>query len=137
GTYAIRRGETLKSVLGRAGGLTPYSFAEGAVFTRDELRQREQEQLDMLADRMQRDVALLALQSAAANQQGAATALSVGQSLLGQLKGAVAAGRLFIALTHLEESPAGSVYDVVLRDGDTLSVPRYEQQVTVIGEVQT
>ncbi|HEX4389518.1 MAG TPA: SLBB domain-containing protein [Steroidobacteraceae bacterium] len=137
GVYAIRRGETLKSVLTRAGGLTQFAFAEGSVFTRDELKRREQEQLDMLADRMQRDVALLALQSAAANQQGAATALSVGQSLLGQLKGATAVGRLVIDLPHLEESPAGSVYDVVLRDGDTLSVPRYEQQVTVIGEVQT
>ena len=137
GTYAIRRGETLKSVLGRAGGLTPYAFAEGAVFTRDELRQREQEQLDMLADRMQRDVALLALQSAAANQAGAGTALSVGQSLLGQLKGAKAVGRLVIDLPRLERSAVGSTYDVVLRGGDSLGVPRFQQQVTVIGEVQT
>jgi protein involved in polysaccharide export with SLBB domain len=137
GVYAIRRGETLKSVLNRAGGLTQFAFAEGSVFTRAELRRREQEQLDMLADRMQRDVALLALQSAAANQAGAGTALSVGQSLLGQLKGATAVGRLVIDLPRLEESASGSVYDVVLRDGDTLSVPRYEQQVTVIGEVQT
>ena len=137
GVYAIRRGETLKSVIARAGGLTKYSFPEGSVFTRDELRRREQEQLDMLADRMQRDLALLALQSAAANQAGAATALSVGQSLLGQLKGAQAVGRLVIDLPKLEEAPVGSAYDVSLRGGDTLSVPRFEQQVTVIGEVQT
>lgn len=136
GVYAIRRGETLKSVLARAGGLTPYAFADGSVFTRDELKQREQEQIDLLADRMQRDVALLALQSAAANQSGAATALSVGQSLLGQLKGAQAVGRLVIDVPRLESSPVGSFYDVILRDGDTLSVPRSQQQVTVIGEVQ-
>jgi polysaccharide biosynthesis/export protein len=136
GTYTIRRGETLKSVLSRAGGLTPWAFPEGSVFTREELRRLEQEQLDMLADRMQRDVALLALQSAAANQQGAATALSVGQSLLGQLKGARAVGRLVIDLPRLVSSPVGSTYDVVLRSGDTLAIPRYEQQVTVIGEVQ-
>jgi protein involved in polysaccharide export with SLBB domain len=136
GDYTIRRGETLKSVLSRAGGLTPYAFPEGSVFTREELRRREQEEIDMLADRMQRDVALLALQSAAANQSGAATALSVGQSLLGQLRGAKAVGRLVIDLPRLEQSAAGSTYDVVLRDGDTLAVPRFEQQVTVIGEVQ-
>src|SRR6185437_7101070 len=136
GSYAIRRGETLKSVIGRAGGLTSYAFVEGSVFTREELKVREQEQIDMLADRMQRDVALLALQSAAANQAGAATALSVGQSLLGQLKGAHAVGRLVIDLPHLTTAPVGSTYDVVLRGGDTLSVPRFEQQVTVIGEVQ-
>jgi polysaccharide biosynthesis/export protein len=136
GTYAIRRGETLKSVLERAGGLTSYAFPDGSVFTRDELRQREQEQIDMLADRMQRDVALLALQAAGANQAGAATALSVGQSLLVQIKGARAVGRLVIDVSRLERAPLGSTYDVALRDGDTLSVPRFEQQVTVIGEVQ-
>ena len=91
----------------------------------------------MLADRMQRDLALLALQGAAANQAGAATALSVGQSLLGQLKSAQAVGRLVIDVARLERSPVGSVYDVILHDGDTLVVPRFQQQVTVIGEVQT
>ena len=91
----------------------------------------------MLADRMQRDVALLALQSAGAGQAGAATAYSVGQSLMVQLKGVKAVGRLVIDLPRLEDSPMGSTYDVVLRGGDTLAVPRYQQQVTVIGEVQT
>ena len=136
GTYAIRRGETLKSVLGRAGGLTSYAFAEGSVFTRDELRRREQEQIDQLAERMQRDVALLALQAAGANQAGAATALSVGQTLLVQLKGSKAVGRLVIDVPRLEKSAIGSTYDVVLRGGDTLAVPRFQQQVTVLGEVQ-
>ena len=136
GPYTIRRGETLKSVINRAGGLTPYAFPEGSVFTREELKRREQQQLDLLADRMQRDLAILALQSAGANQAGAATAMSVGQSLLGQLKNAQAVGRLVIDLPKLERSPMGSTYDVVLHDGDTLIVPRYQQQVTVIGEVQ-
>jgi polysaccharide export outer membrane protein len=31
---------------------------------------------------------------------------------------------------------AGSPQDVILRDGDTLIVPKFQQQVTVIGEVQ-
>jgi polysaccharide export outer membrane protein len=137
GTYTIRRGETLKSVLGRAGGLTAYAFPEGSVFTRDELRVREQEQLDMLGDRMQRDVTLLALQAAGAGQAGAANALSVGQSLLGELKSYKAVGRMVIDLPRLSGSSQGSTYDVILRDGDTLAVPRFQQQVTVIGEVQT
>jgi polysaccharide export outer membrane protein len=136
GSYSIRPGETLKSAIGRAGGLTPYGFAEGSVFTRDELRQREQEQLDTLGDRMQRDVTLLALQAASAGQAGAAAALSVGQSLLVQVKGAKAVGRMVIDLPRLMSSSAGSTYDVILRGGDSLSVPRFQQQVTVIGEVQ-
>ncbi len=44
GKYPIRRGESLGSVLDRAGGLTEFAFPEGAVFLREELREREREQ---------------------------------------------------------------------------------------------
>jgi protein involved in polysaccharide export with SLBB domain len=137
GTYSIKPGETLKSVLVRAGGLTQYAFPQGSVFTRKELREREQKELDMLAQRMQNDIAFVALQGTVANQAGAASALSVGQSLLMQLRAARAVGRMVINLPRLTTSPAGSQYDVVLRDGDQLMVPKFQQSVTAIGEVQT
>jgi polysaccharide export outer membrane protein len=137
GKYAIKRGETLKSVLLRAGGLTDYAFAEGSVFTRKELRDREQRQLDLLAVRMQEDIQFAALEGATANQSGAATALSVGQSLLTQLRASRAVGRLVINLPRLLRAPIGSPYDVMLRNNDELIVPKLQQEVTVIGEVQT
>jgi protein involved in polysaccharide export with SLBB domain len=137
GVYSIRPGETLKSVILRAGGLTKYAFPEGSVFTRRELRDREQKELDALAVRMQNDITFVALQGAVANQSGAANALTVGQSLLSQLRAAKAVGRLVINLPHLMSSPVGSPYDVVVREGDELIVPRFLQEVTVIGEVQT
>ena len=137
GSYSIRRGETLRSVIARAGGLTDYSFPEGSVFTREELKKREQEQLDMLASRMQTDLTALALQSAAAGQAGGAAALSVGQSLFSQLRTARAVGRMVIDLPRLMRERAGSSADVILRGGDQLIVPKFQQQVTVIGEVQS
>ena len=82
GIYPIQRGETLRSVLDRAGGLTRLAFPEGSVFTRLELQEREQEQVDRLAERLQSDLAATALQAAAANQGQAGQALAVGQSLL-------------------------------------------------------
>jgi protein involved in polysaccharide export with SLBB domain len=141
GQYAVKRGETLKSVIQRAGGLTEYAFAEGSVFTREELRKREQEQLDSLAERMQHDLTILALQSVAASSAGAgggggAGALSVGQTLLSQLRATKAVGRLVIDLPRALSAKAGSEYDVVLRNGDSLIVPKFQQEVTVIGEVQ-
>jgi len=120
----------------RAGGLTQYAFPEGSVFTRRELREREQRELDQLANRMQNDIAFVALEGSVANQAGAASALTVGQSLLTQLRQAKAVGRLVINLPRLMQSPPGSQYDVVLRDGDELIVPKQRQEVTVIGEVQ-
>jgi polysaccharide export outer membrane protein len=151
GRYSIRRGETLKSVLLRAGGLTEYAFPEGSVFTRKELRDREQKQLDLLADRMRNDVAFAALQGAATAQSGAAgtaagsagtgaetaAALTIGRSLLGELTRSRAVGRLVINLPRMLRSPIGSPSDVILRVGDELIVPKFQQEVTVIGEVQT
>lgn len=137
GAYPIQRGETLRSVIARAGGLTEFAFPEGSVFTREDLKKREQQQLDLLATRMQSDLASLALQGAQANQANATQSLSVGQSLLAQLKASKAIGRLVIDLDQVIASQSGSDHDVVLRDGDELVVPRQRQEVTVIGEVQT
>ena len=46
GEYPIARGETLRAVIARAGGLTPLAFAEGSVFTREDLQERERQQID-------------------------------------------------------------------------------------------
>ncbi len=137
GTYPIQRGETLRSLVSRAGGLTEYAFPAGTVFTREALKAKEQQQLDLLATRMQSDLATLALQGAQANQAGASQSLSIGQSLLEQLKASKAVGRLVIDLDQVIASQPGSDQDIVLRDGDELIVPRQRQEVTVIGEVQT
>jgi polysaccharide export outer membrane protein len=142
GRYTVKRGETLKSVILRAGGLTDLAFPQGSVFTRRELKVREQEQLDLLAERIQRDLAILAVQATAAAATvpggggGGAASISVGQSLLSQLKGTKAVGRLVIDLPRMLHESAGSPTDVILRDGDHLIVPKFQQQVTVIGEVQ-
>jgi polysaccharide export outer membrane protein len=137
GTYPIQRGETLRSVLDRAGGLTSLAFPSGSIFLRKELQAREQEQIDRLADRLQSDLASSALRAVAASQGDAGQALTVGQSLLTQLKATKAVGRLVIDLDQLLKTPVGSPDDIVLRNGDQLMIPKQKQEVTVIGEVQS
>ena len=137
GRYVIGNGETLKSVLLRAGGLTDQAFAEGSVFTREELKKKEQEQMEQLATRMQTDLTGLAIRATGAGIGGAAGALSVGQSLLTQLRTAKPVGRLVINLPKLLQDSPGAAYDVALRNGDNLIVPKFQQQVTIIGEVQS
>jgi polysaccharide biosynthesis/export protein len=137
GTYPIRRGETLHQLMDRAGGITPYAFPQGSAFTRVELREREQRQLDMLRERLRSDLASMALQAAAVNQAAASQALGSGDSLLNQIQSAKAVGRLVIDLPALLEDEAGSARDIVLRNGDQLLVPKQKQEVTVIGEVQS
>jgi protein involved in polysaccharide export with SLBB domain len=136
GLYPIQRGETLRQVLQRAGGLTDLAFPNGAVFTREELRRREQAQLDRLSERLRRDLAVLALQGAQSTGAGNLQALSVGEGLLAELQGSKAIGRLVIDLDTVLSSPPGGEQDIVLKNGDRLLVPKQSQEVTVIGEVQ-
>jgi polysaccharide biosynthesis/export protein len=144
GRYPIHRGETLSSVLRRAGGFTDLAFVEGAVFTREELKQREKEQLELLTNRLQKDLAAMSLTalttSAATNGSGggasAAQGLAVGQQLIEQLRNAKPVGRLVININQAVSGPPGGTGDVLLRSGDVLLVPKKTQEVTVLGEVQ-
>jgi protein involved in polysaccharide export with SLBB domain len=123
-------------VIERAGGLTDLAFPEGSVFTREELRKREQEQLDRLAERMKSDLVSVSLMAARANQAGATQTYNIGQSLVDQLRAAKAVGRLVIDMPAVMASAAGSTADVIVRNGDQLIVPKRRQEVTVMGEVQ-
>jgi len=139
GKYPVQRGETLRSVLMRAGGLTDLSFSEGAVFTRETLKKREKEQIESLSDRFQSDLTSLSLE-ALSNTNGsanAAQALAVGQSLIDQLRNSKPVGRLVINIDQVLSGPPGGQGDVLLKDGDKLFVPKKTQEVTVLGEVQS
>lgn len=138
GTYPIRKGETLLSVIQRAGGLTDRAYADGAVFTREQLKERERKQAEDLAKRMEADLAALALQGAqAGGAQGTAETIAAGRSLLAELRQAEPVGRLAMDLPRILSASVGSAEDLVLQDGDTLMVPGPMQSITVLGEVQS
>jgi protein involved in polysaccharide export with SLBB domain len=144
GTYPILRGETLSSVVRRAGGLTDLAFDEGTVFLREELKIREKDQLEMLSNRLQADLAGLALEalttSAVTNGGGgnnSAQGLAVGQTLIQQLRNTKPVGRLVINIDQVMRGKPGAPGDVVLRDGDRLLVPKKTEDITILGEVQS
>ena len=144
GKYPIHRGETLSSVLRRAGGFTDIAFGEGAVFIREELKRREREQLDLLGNRLQSDLAALSLEAiataAATTGNGgnnAAQSLAVGQQLIEQLRNTKPVGRLVINLHQVQTGPIGGPGDVLLRNGDQLLLPKRTQEITILGEVQS
>jgi polysaccharide biosynthesis/export protein len=145
GTYPIHEGETLHSVLERAGGFTSDAFPYGTVYIREELKKREKDQLELLANRLQSDLAALSLQAVAGSAfsgnggggQSASAGLAIGQQLLGQLRSAKPVGRLVIDVEAVYKGKAGGPDDVVVKDGDKLLVPKTTQEITILGEVQS
>jgi len=144
GRFPIHNGETLSSALKRAGGLTDLAFDEGAIFIREELKQREKDQLEMLSNRLQGDLAALSLEavstSAVTSGGGggsAAQALAIGQQLIQQLRNTKPVGRLVVDLHQVVNGRPGGPGDVLLRNGDMLLIPKKNQEITVLGEVQS
>jgi len=146
GKYPIHQGETLYSVLQRAGGLTDVAFAYGAVFIREELKKREKAQLELLTNRLQSDLTSLSLEAlatssaisgSAAGAGGATEGIALGSQLLEQLRNTKPIGRLVIDINLVIKGPAGVQGDVLVKDGDKLIVPKKTQEVTILGEVQS
>jgi protein involved in polysaccharide export with SLBB domain len=135
GQYRIRRGETLRELMSRAGGLTDEAFPGGAVFLREALRQREQEQIEELTRRLEADLIAMSLEERGPDD---ADSMRIGQALLSQLKETEAIGRLVVRLDQINgAAPGGGASgDLLLRDGDQLLVPKQAQEVTIIGEAQ-
>lgn len=132
GDYPIIRGEKLSDVLKRAGGLSEKGFAPGAIFIRENVKQREQQQIERLTAQLEQELAGVSVQGPGIGTQSE-LALAEGKSLLRQLRSTQAVGRVAINLERLMDGD--EEYDITLQDGDKLFVPIKPDEVTVVGEV--
>ncbi|WP_151173258.1 SLBB domain-containing protein [Pseudoalteromonas ruthenica] len=128
GKYTIKRGETLKSVIERAGGFTEYAQPNAAVFTRESLKEQEQKYLQDLSEALRREVITNNLNTSDSILSTGSEGLN---DLIQQLSETEAVGRLII---DLDEVMSGDTR-LVLENMDTLYVPTERQSVNVIGEV--
>lgn len=131
GTYVLQEGETLNSVIERAGGLTDLAFPEGAVFTREALKVREQEQIERLSQELENEIASLSVDKSDGVQNLTTEEAS---RLKERLDKTDAVGRLVIDLPALLAGE--DTLDLALNAGDALFVPKISQSITVLGEVQ-
>jgi protein involved in polysaccharide export with SLBB domain len=132
GTYSIAKGDSLSSVLRRAGGLTAYADPNASVLLRATLREQERELLEQYQEDLQSDIAAVVLEEEGDNQ---AEVLAVGENLLEQMESVEPLGRLVIDLPRL--LTGSEEEDVIVRNGDQLFLPRTRQEVSILGEVNS
>src|SRR3990172_4825275 len=139
GVYTIKKGETLSSLIKRAGGYTDKAYLKGAVFTSESVRELQQRQVEESVNRLEQQMISqsaktieTALTAEEAEQQRAV--LEQRRALLNKLRLAEAKGRLSIRLDELDRFE-GSPYDIVLEDEDMIIVPEKPQHIQVIGSV--
>jgi protein involved in polysaccharide export with SLBB domain len=138
GSYELRRGERLSEVIARAGGLTPEAFPYGAVFTRESVRQRQQEGFARTARDLESSLVQLAsgqtLPGARGGTSDVGGAMKAGRELAATMREARAAGRVVV-----EANPvillARPDLDMLMEPGDVIAMPKRPQDVTVVGAV--
>jgi len=138
GTYGIRPGERLSSVLKRSGGFLPAAYPQGALLERVEVRQLQEKSRRELIERIQQEAATfkVSLQQSAQEQVALQqTALQQRQRAIEALQRAPATGRLVIRLRSNLAEFENSPDDIELRAGDTLYVPKRPDFVVVNGQV--
>ena len=137
GTYGIRPGERLSSVLERAGGFEPSAYPYGAILERTQVREVEGKAREEMTQRVQgAQNALVLLPETDARQKAAKeTALQQWQSNLEELNANPPVGRVSIRISSDIARWKNTSSDIEVRAGDTLIIPKKPGYVLVSGQV--
>jgi len=139
GTYGLRPGERLSSVIERAGGFAPNAYPYGSVLTRLEVRQLEEKSYAATIQRVREQQTAIKLSAAAAEDPGEKlsdeSAYVQWQSTLENLVNNPPSGRVAIQVSSNLRNWANSSRDITLRSGDVLTVPKRPSFVLVQGQV--
>jgi len=135
GIYKLEANETLRSLLQRAGGLTPDAYVYGTQFTRESARIDQQKSIDELARTMDVQVRQQATTIAASANPGDLNQIvTAQQAIVNQLRNTRASGRVALAVKPKDKS-VDDFPDLLLEDRDRFIIPHTPSTVAVTGDV--
>lgn len=139
GVYTVGPGETLRSLVARAGGLTANAYLYGAQFTRESTRREQQKRYDDFINQLEKDI-----NQGAANISGrvispaesatAQAAIANQRELLDRLRKVPVNGRIVLDLDPNSRG-VDALPDLPLENGDRFYVPSRPSTVNVVGTV--
>lgn len=137
GTYGIRPGERLSSILERAGGFLPDAYPYGAILERVQVRDLETKEQNKLVLRVKdAEGSLQAMpDTTPAQKQAKEMALGQYETTLMQLTTNAPVGRIPIRISSHIERWRNKSADIQARAGDTLIIPKRPDYVMVTGQV--
>jgi protein involved in polysaccharide export with SLBB domain len=140
GTYSVIPGETLRSLIARAGGLSPNAYLYGSVFTRESTRILQQRRIDesirQMTLEMQRGNLALAANpvSTPGDLAGVGAAQASQRELVAQLQQIRANGRIVFQFRP-DSGGLDTIPEIKLENGDTFLIPSVPSTVNVLGAV--
>jgi len=137
GTYGIRPGERLSSVLERVGGYSGDAYPYGAILVRKEVREAQNREHNELLRRVEAEQIHIKLlpENDAEQKTAKLNALAQAHATLEQLRSNPPIGRMVVHVQDKNEKWKNSAEDPVLREGDILTIPKKIGYVMVNGQV--
>jgi protein involved in polysaccharide export with SLBB domain len=135
GTYGFQEGERLSSVLRRAGGFRDTAYPSGAVLTRDQVRELEQQSRQQLITQIQTNSSAARLSAGSGGAAGLQLIKAQQDQVINDLKAHPPTGRMVIDISADIDSWANTPADIELRRGDVLTIPKRPGFVLVTGQV--
>lgn len=137
GTYGIREGETLSSVIARAGGFRADAYPYGSILERVQIREIEEKNRAQLIRQVQDEGTSLKLVTSTDPDEKLAKDASLlqWQSTMEALQSTPPSGRLVIHISADMKRWAKTSADVQVRAGDVIYIPKKPTFVMVDGSV--
>lgn len=142
GEFILTEKSRISDVLKRAGGITPEAYVVGTVFTRSKLSDHESSGYDKVIKDEQKRLMYDQLQMTAfseidkqINEKILEARVAYIQQL--QLVGRQNKGRMVINMAGIVEEGAGSDWDLLLENGDTIVIPKKPDYVQIWGGVES
>jgi len=137
GTYGIRPGERLSSILERSGGFQPGAYPYGAILRRVQVRELEVRDQDQMMLRVRDEQSSLQLlpDTDPEKKKSKEMALEQWQIALEQLGSNPPSGRLAIRISADINQWKNTAADVEVRAGDSLEIPKKPSYVMITGQV--
>jgi protein involved in polysaccharide export with SLBB domain len=140
GVYSVLPGETLRSLVERAGGLTGNAYLYGSQFTRKSTQDIEQQRMKEYADRLEHQLMRSSISmsnqaiggSPSDGQQGQAS--SFDRELIKRLRQLQPSRRIVLDL-HPRDAGVNALPEMPLEDGDQFLVQSMPVTIQVIGSV--
>jgi protein involved in polysaccharide export with SLBB domain len=137
GTYGIREGERLSSVIERAGGFRSDAYPYGVIFEREQVRDLEEKNRADLIRRVQAEGAELKLTPEPDPEMKLSkdAMMLQWQTALERLQNTPPSGRLVVHISKDTKKWANTAADVNVRAGDRVFIPKKPNFVVVTGSV--
>jgi polysaccharide biosynthesis/export protein len=137
GVYRIEPGDTLRSFLRKAGGITDKAYLYGTLLTRDSAREEQQRMLDETTQALAGQVQQRSASDTAGHPEDAAAITMRSSSqlqMVANMRSVKASGRVVLEIEPGDKS-IDDLPDIPLEDGDRINIPQRLEMVNVVGAV--